>query len=259
MHKHPLAFCGIISGTARCAYTGRSLTHLLDCTERGLAVKVARPCSICGTVALLRRDWCGKHYDRWRRHGDPLYLVPRPTFQERFWAKVNKDGPVPAHCPDLGPCWVWTAATYVAGYGMFGLGGRTDGSQGAHVVSWIMANGPIRDRLRVLHRCDNRPCVRPEHLFLGTQKDNIHDMLKKRRNVDVGAKGTANSNAKFTDQQIVSIRERFASGEKGQTLAAEFGVIPNTISRIVTGKAWAHVGGTLTRRGQGWRSKGEAA
>lgn len=238
---------GIIGGTARCVNTKRPLTHLLDLSERGLAVKVARPCSICGTHALLRRGWCGTHYDRWRRHGDPLFVAPQPGRDERFWAKVNRDGPTPSHRPELGPCWVWTAATYPSGYGMFYMGDER-GVIGAHVASRIISHGSVPEGLRVLHHCDNRPCVRPEHLFTGTQKQNIHDMLAKGRNVDLGLPGSANPWAKFTEQQVVNIRERFANGERGRALAVEFRVVPNTISRIVTGKAWPHAPGPVTGR-----------
>lgn len=223
-------------------------------------MKATRSCSICGAGGILVRGWCHKHYDRWLRHGDPEYLVPRPTLQERFWAKVNKDGPVPAHRPELGPCWVWTAATYVAGYGAFGIGGRAGGPKGAHVVSWTLANEAVPDGLFVLHHCDNRLCVRPDHLFVGTQKENIRDMLTKNRHPLTGAKGVANPNAKFTVAQIVDIRERFAANVPGHVLAAEFGVIPNTISRIVTGKAWRLAGGPLSSGGRYWRlGKGKAA
>lgn len=97
---------------------------------------------------------------------------------ERFWAKVNKDGPIPAHVPELGPCWVWTAALHRRGYGWFRFNGTPTL---AHRVSWELTNGPIPDGLQVLHKCDNKPCERPDHFFLGTDADNMADKTAKGR------------------------------------------------------------------------------
>lgn len=83
---------------------------------------------------------------------------------ETFWSKVDKTG----------ECWVWVAGRFVTGYGAYR-------NQGAHRVSWGLMNGPIPAGLFVLHRCDNPPCVRPDHLFLGTHTDNMHDKVAKGR------------------------------------------------------------------------------
>lgn len=102
----------------------------------------------------------------------------RKTIEERFWAKVDKDGPVPEHMPHLGACWVWTASKLNSGYGQFGIGGKL---RYAHRLSWEMERGEIPDNLCVLHSCDNPPCVRPEHLFLGTRRENSSDCQRKGR------------------------------------------------------------------------------
>lgn len=97
--------------------------------------------------------------------------MPRSApLEDRFWVKVRKsDG-----------CWEWTAASKQGGYGKIAVGRRL---MLAHRVSWELANGPIPDGLLVCHTCDNPPCVRPDHLFLGTQTDNMRDAVRKNRGI----------------------------------------------------------------------------
>jgi hypothetical protein len=91
----------------------------------------------------------------------------------RFWAKVEKAGP--------DDCWLWAGATVPNGYGKISRGGSS-GLLLAHRVSWILAKSEIPEGQLVLHRCDNRLCVNPAHLFLGTHGDNARDMVAKGRN-----------------------------------------------------------------------------
>lgn len=164
----------------------------------------------------------------------------------RFWKKVDKDGPVPPHCQELGPCWVWTASGQGSGYGSFCVARKT---VLAHRISWSMANGPIDDGAFVLHRCDNRRCVRVSHLRLGTALENSRDMVQKgrvSRGPDHAMKtrpqlGEANGVATLSEKDIIGIRLARQAGRLQADIAAEFRTHQTNVSLILSGKAWAHV------------------
>lgn len=99
----------------------------------------------------------------------------RISWEVRFWARVNKDGPVVR--PELGNCWVWTGATD-GRYGQISKDGRR---QKAHRVSWEMVNGPMPPEMDACHKCDVTRCVRPDHIFPGTPSENARDAQAKGR------------------------------------------------------------------------------
>lgn len=140
----------------------------------------------------------------------------------RFWAKVDLNGP---EHPQLGRCWVWTANCLVDGYGQFE-------HYRAHRVVWELCVGPIPNKMHVLHECDNRPCVRPSHLRLGTALDNMQDAVIRGRGV--GA-------TKLTPDQVRSIRDRIKNHEVQRRIAEEYGLHPQTVSRIATRETWKGV------------------
>lgn len=112
----------------------------------------------CGKSQYGRLDVCSMHYQRMRRIGS----YDLPTSDDRFWIKVNKNGPVPVARPDLGPCWEWTASTYPdTGYGQFSHRGTPEGaSRLAHRAAWIYTHGPIEPDVHIDHLCRNPLCVR---------------------------------------------------------------------------------------------------
>ncbi len=155
---------------------------------------------------------------------------------DRFWARVDRDGPIPAHVPEIGPCWLWTGAINGSGYGNV----RVDGAvRPTHRVSFEIAIGPVPVGLEVCHRCDNRPCVRPDHLFVGTSRDNKQDSVRKGRARGGGAKHLLGQHINVGSN--VAIRARLAASESPYAIALDFGVSYWTINRIRRGSNWRHV------------------
>lgn len=162
----------------------------------------------------------------------------------RFWAKVDKNGPVVR--PELGPCWLWTAALFDNGYGAFRLEVK---QRRAHVVSYEWHVGPVPEGLSVLHDCDVRHCIRPDHLFAGTQKDNIQDALSKGRMATGVRSGMhAQGLTTLTEDQVREIHALVALGARHGDIGAQFGVSQTMVSNIARGDAWGHLGLTPIRR-----------
>lgn len=141
-----------------------------------------------------------------------------------MWAKVQK-----SEHPN--GCWLFTGSILDSGYGLLARGKRDEGRVGAHVAAWEEANGPVPDGKWVLHRCDVRACVRPDHLFLGTPAENSADMVEKGRSRH-GERGT---NAKLSKAQVIEIRELDAQGWTRAEIGERYGVTPSNIGKILTG------------------------
>lgn len=144
---------------------------------------------------------------------------------ERFlrFIKINKYG-----------CHIWQSSFQKNGYGQFCMKGLTTL---AHRASYILFKGVLDKNLCVLHKCDNRKCVNPEHLFLGTRYDNYIDSKIKGRN----CKGQSHGCSKLTNQKIIVIRKKLKKGYSNKDLAVLYDVSPTTIHEIKSGKTWKHL------------------
>jgi len=151
--------------------------------------------------------------------------------EERFWEKVN----IP---DDRNLCWLWTACVNPAGYGVFALS-RTKQTIASR-YSYLLNTGSIPKDMFILHKCDNPPCVNPEHLFVGTQKDNMMDKVNKGR----GTKGEQVGSSKLLEKEVLEIKNSFKDNPVFGAqikLARTYKVDVKTIQRILTNQIWKHV------------------
>lgn len=132
-------------------------------------------------------------------------------------------------------CWNWSAYVAITGYGKYGRPG--DPNTLAHRGSWVEANGPIPKGMLVCHKCDNRRCVNPKHLFLGTHADNSADAVAKGRQ----ARGSRSGPAKLKEADVSIIKWCLEAGVKGAKLATLYGVTGAAIYSIADGSNWRHV------------------
>lgn len=154
-----------------------------------------------------------------------MVTEPAVDYWTRFYSKVEKtDG-----------CWLWVGARGGNGYGVFAVGGDL---VKAHRFAYLLERGPIRAGLRVLHRCDVRRCVNPDHLFLGTQSDNLRDMVAKGRHRPNPRRGERHHGARLTTADVIAIR---ASTDSRKVLRERYGVSKGAIAAILARRIWAHV------------------
>ena len=147
--------------------------------------------------------------------------------EERFWSNVLKTD----------SCWLWTAGLDNHGYGYSMTPNKQSGK--AHRVAWELTNGEIPAGLGVLHRRDNPRCVNPDHLFLGTQADNMHDMWRKGRGAD--RRGENQGRHVLTEDQAREVLRRALTGEDQSLIASEFGVHRVTVCSIKNRRTWKHL------------------
>lgn len=132
-------------------------------------------------------------------------------------------------------CWLWLRSTNTSGYGAFRIGGGKKIL--AHRAAWIAANGEIPEGICILHRCDTPLCVNPNHLFAGTNTDNVADRVMKGRT----SCGQRHPRAKLTEGDVIRIFALHKDGATNQSIADSMGVVQSAVSEILTGRAWTHL------------------
>jgi hypothetical protein len=176
--------------------------------------------------------YCQKHYVRVKKYGSPhAKKNDHSTLEVRFWRFVDKKSD--------SECWYWIGQIQPNGYGRISLGAKELGSEGAHRVSWKMHNkAEIPQGWHVMHKCDNPSCVNPNHLTIGTAKQNTQDMIAKGRKRTVSPKGEGNGKSLLNEEQVRTIR---TSKLSHAAMARELGVSPNCVRGVRTGRTWTHI------------------
>jgi hypothetical protein len=164
------------------------------------------------------------------------------TLKKKLLSKLDMSGG-----PDA--CWPFKSAVKRSAYGQISVGINNGKSipETSHRLSYKLFNGPIADGLFVCHSCDYRPCGNPKHLWLGTNKDNMVDAVKKGKLTDkcpmeLHPRGESHGCAKLTDNLVRQIRRAYNEEAKGfHRVAKQFGVSKRTVIFIIQGKTWKHV------------------
>jgi len=192
-------------------------------------------CRIGGcTNAAVARQLCAHHYHQWRTGRPGISAGPmtrRPI--GLTWAEAFEL--VPKIVTASG-CSEWQGHKSQYGYGI--IQSKVYGSTGAHRVAYAIAHGPIPHDVHVCHRCDNPPCVNPDHLFLGRDKENVADMIQKLRH----SYGEDSYHHRLTETEAIEILQRYAAGGIGRPqLGREYGVSASCIQGLTERRTWKHL------------------
>lgn len=231
------AICSINGCSKKVFCRGLCSTHYLrwqrhgDPLYRKSQKANTRKCKHYGCKRLNEiGDYCTKHYQRHKRFGSTddsvLKNVKSVSPKKRIWLCAELDS-------ETG-CWVWQKGKDKNGYGQFSFKNR---NYRAHRVAYRLYIGPIPKGMQVLHTCDNTSCVNPKHLFLGTNDDNMADMVQKDRQ----AKGENSARAKLTEDQVREIKKRLYGAESISAIARDYPVSRRAVSLIKEGTNWKHI------------------
>jgi hypothetical protein len=190
------------------------------------SVSVHKLAFVCANGPINYRDQV-RHTCRMCACVNPSHLFLVQCDKDRFWRSVVKSD-------DRG-CWTWTGCVHDFGYGRISIGGSPIA---AHRYSWILHFGEIPDGMQVLHKCDNPPCVRPDHLYLGVDQDNANDRVARGRTV----RGENRPDSILTASDVVTIRRRYSSGGTSYArIAFDYGVSVACIVGAIKRRTWKHV------------------
>lgn len=240
-----------------CEECGSTYTHRSDvkrqrfcsmtCAGAAKSTQTEVECATCGAPLTRKPSEIAAYHQSYCSRGCAAAGQVIPLI-DRFLAKIDKNGPVPAHRPELGPCWVWTGIRDSYGYGRISVSpaGKRRRWIKAHRLAYAFAYGVIAGKDDACHHCDYPPCVRPYHLFAAPHADNVKDMGQKRRggrtlHPERFPVGSAVKQSVLTEVKVIEMRLLRAEGVHLKALATRFGVSRNTVKRIVYRQAWKHV------------------
>lgn len=187
-------------------------------------------CLVDGCESPTRANgMCNKHNLRVRYYGSADGgKRNHATLEDRFFRKINKTE----------SCWLWTGNVRPNGYGSIQEGGKGSRTISVHRLSYQLHKGQIPNGLVVMHSCDTPACVNPDHLSIGTYKENTADMIAKGRKRTVAPKGIGNGKAKLNDDLVRYIRQ---SNKNAASIARELSLSGNCIRGVRSGRTWSHV------------------
>lgn len=175
-------------------------------------------CSVCGSEKVVGRLLCRKHYQAlWRVGAHETHALDKRPIKERLMEKMT---------PAPNGCWEWTGGMRADGYGLVWFEGK---AQRAHRIAYQVLKGPLDTKDVLCHKCDNRKCINPDHIFIGSRADNVRDAASKNRMPH----GKSHWNATLSDAQIAMIRS--IEGVTYTEIARQFGVAQSTVSRLRSG------------------------
>jgi len=187
-------------------------------------------CNVDGCEKFVHaKNLCANHYHRLKVYGDlNVSSKPRGTIEERFWKFVVKKE----------SCWSWIG-NKASGYGRVSAGKHSEGYVLAHRFSWELHNKQkIPEGMFVMHKCDNPECTNPEHLMIGTPKENTQDMIAKGRKRVVTSSGDKNGKSILDEEKVRFIR---ASDLPHAQLAKLLEVSPSCVRGVRIGRTWSHI------------------
>jgi len=191
-------------------------------------------CQLCKVDFLnnhkdrYKKKYCSSacHHESMRANKQDISIKMKRDYESNV---VKSDG-----------CWGWNGMIRKDGYGVINAGGHNNKIL-LHRASWMIHFGEIPKKMFILHKCDNHICSAPSHLFIGTQQDNVTDMISKGRRKQACLKGERNGSATITEQQAKEIKILLKDGLNGVQIGKIFNKSRCFISKIKTGKTWKHI------------------
>jgi hypothetical protein len=192
-----------------------------------------RRCDVHGCEAKhYGKGFCHKHYKRWIK-GDDLYRKASKRSMadpQYFWIRASVTA-------NARPCWNWNGVLTQSGYGVAAVIVGGVKYQRAHRLAYFFATGVHPRNCFVLHKCDNRRCVNPDHLFLGDHQTNMDDMAIKGRR----AVGESAGHHVLSESDVIQIKRNLKAGIRPASLARQFNVSSGMVAHISKGRQWKHV------------------